>query len=67
MWIRDSHDVNLWGLGGSGDSFPNCGSPRFAGIECRIPFDFHIPDDFGQHVCSILRTFEQENVELIPA
>jgi hypothetical protein len=38
MWVRDSHDVNLWGLGGSGDSFPNCGGST--GIKCKIPFDF---------------------------
>ena len=38
MWVRDSHDVNLWGLGGSGDSFPNCGGTT--GIKCKIPFDF---------------------------
>jgi len=25
MWVRDSYDVNLLGLGGSGDAFPNCG------------------------------------------
>lgn len=38
MWVRDSHDVNLLGLGGSGDSFPNCGGST--GIKCKIPFDF---------------------------
>ena len=53
MWVRDSHDINLWGLGGSGDAFPNCGGST--GIACKIPFDFHIPADFPPYNFSTIR------------
>jgi hypothetical protein len=53
MWLRDSWDINLLGLGGSGDSFPNCGGQT--NLQCKIPYDFHIPADIPPYNFSTIR------------
>ena len=63
MWIRDSDDVNLWGLGGSGDAFPNCGGST--GKACAIPFDFHIPADFPAYNWSTIRVERTPRYKLV--
>lgn len=44
LWVRDSYDVNLFGLGGAGDSFP--GDPEaWAGVHKGAKYDFRVPSD----------------------
>ena len=54
MWIRDSHDVSLWGLGGAGDSFP--GDPSdWKGTFRNQSYDFHVPADLPRYNASTVR------------
>jgi hypothetical protein len=54
MWIRDSHDVNLWGLGGAGDSFP--GDPvDWKGTFHNVSYDFNVPADLPRYNASTIR------------
>eukprot|EP01052_Picozoa_sp_SAG31_P020692 SAG31_NODE_1568_length_7858_cov_6.986854_3_plen_174_part_00 len=54
MWIRDSHDVNLWGLGGAGDSFP--GDPvDWKGTIHNMSYDFNVPADLPRYNASTVR------------
>ena len=54
LWVRDSDDVNLWGLGGAGDSFP--GSPAdWKGAFRGSKYDFKIPSDVPRYNASTVR------------
>lgn len=63
MWIRDSHDVNLFGLGGAGDSFP--GDPtKWKGTNRNKSYDFQIPADVPRYNASTVRVERTDKYKL---
>eukprot|EP01052_Picozoa_sp_SAG31_P030712 SAG31_NODE_3174_length_4587_cov_7.232843_2_plen_1013_part_00 len=73
LWIRDSYEISLFGMGGSGDSFPNCdssqnGTRRFAGrplCPLRLRWDYNIPDDFEHYNFSTIRVERTPKYRLV--
>lgn len=64
LWIRDSHDVNLWGLGGAGDSFP--GDPEmWKGTYHNKSYDFLVPEDVPRYNASTVRVERTDRYKMV--
>eukprot|EP01043_Picozoa_sp_COSAG02_P095635 COSAG02_NODE_31979_length_524_cov_0.840000_1_plen_82_part_10 len=61
---RDSHDVNLWGLDGAGDSFP--GDPvKWKGTYHNKTYDFRVPSDMPRYNASTIRIERTDLYKLV--
>eukprot|EP01051_Picozoa_sp_SAG22_P006970 SAG22_NODE_475_length_10003_cov_3.943356_2_plen_925_part_00 len=65
MWIRDSHDVNLWGLGGAGDSFPGDPATWTRTTYKGKQTDFKIPSDVPRYNASTIRVERTDKYKLV--
>ena len=63
MWIRDSNDVNLFGLGGAGDSFPSDPSD-WKGTFRNASYDFNVPADLPRYNASTVRVERTDKYKL---